>query len=127
MPTTSHPIMAPHHADSRSTVEIVGGSRQPERHTSNRTGHPGLASVQGEGYQEEKRWSRGESNPRAGSTKRCKERGSTSAHNQGGAESGAVENHTAPADPDLAKVIEVWPTLPAAIKRAILAMIDASG
>ena len=65
--------------------------------------------------------------PRAGSTKRCKDRGSTPAHNQGGAESGAVENDTAPTDPELAKVIETWPSLPEAIKRAILAMIDASG
>ena len=45
----------------------------------------------------------------------------------GAAESGAVENNTAPTAPDLAKVIEVWPTLADAIKRGILAMIDASG
>ncbi len=31
------------------------------------------------------------------------------------------------ASPDLAAVVEAWPTLPDAIKRAILAMIDASG
>ncbi len=45
----------------------------------------------------------------------------------GGAESGAVVGRTAPSDPDLAKVIEVWPTLPDPIKRAIMAMIDACG
>ena len=43
------------------------------------------------------------------------------------AESGALADKTTPADLDLAKVIEAWPTLPNAIKRAILAMIDACG
>ena len=30
-------------------------------------------------------------------------------------------------DPDLGAVVQAWPTLPDPIKRAILAMIDATG
>ena len=45
----------------------------------------------------------------------------------GGAESGAVGNNSTATDPDLAKVVEAWPRLPEPIKRAILAMIEASG
>ena len=48
----------------------------------------------------------------------------------GGAESGAlggdsVEKH-APADPDLAALITAWPTLPAALKSGIVAMVKAA-
>ena len=35
------------------------------------------------------------------------------------------ENGNAPIDPELAQVIEVWDTLPAAIREAILAMLRA--
>ena len=43
----------------------------------------------------------------------------------GGAEAGAGRDNPPHIDVELAKVIEAWPTLPDAIKRAILAMLDA--
>jgi hypothetical protein len=45
---------------------------------------------------------------------------------QGGAESGALVPEPAAIDPDLAAVVDAWPTLPAAIKAGILAMIGAA-
>jgi hypothetical protein len=36
------------------------------------------------------------------------------------------ENPTSVTDPDLARLIEVWPSLPDAIRRGILAMVNAS-
>jgi len=52
----------------------------------------------------------------------------------GGAESGAVGAQNADsavdgavaADPDLGRLIEAWPTLPEAIRRGILAMVEAA-
>ncbi len=67
----------------------------------------------------------GKSNSRAGAAKHYENRGSPSAQNQGGAESGAVRDKTPHIDVELAKVIEAWPRLPDAIKRAILAMVNA--
>jgi len=43
-----------------------------------------------------------------------------------GAKSGAVDRENAPIDPELAQVIEAWPTLPPAIREAILAMLRAA-
>ena len=40
--------------------------------------------------------------------------------------SAAVGNDLPPIDPDLAQVIEVWDTLPPAIREAILAMLRAA-
>jgi hypothetical protein len=45
----------------------------------------------------------------------------------GGAKSGALVPEPAAIDPDLATVVDVWATLPAAIKAGILAMIGAAG
>jgi hypothetical protein len=35
-----------------------------------------------------------------------------------------VQPASAPADPDLARILEAWPELPAPIRRAMLAMIE---
>ena len=50
--------------------------------------------------------------------------GKTGICDHDGAESGAPG---AQVDPDLAAVVKVWPTLPAAIKAAILAMVQSAG
>ena len=42
------------------------------------------------------------------------------------AECGALGDENAPIDPELAQVIEVWDTLPPAIREAILAMLRAA-
>jgi hypothetical protein len=42
----------------------------------------------------------------------------------GGAKSGADSTAPSPADPDLACLIEAWPTLPEPIRRAMLALIE---
>jgi len=44
----------------------------------------------------------------------------------GGAKSGAVDRKNGPIDPELAQVIEAWPTLPPAIREAILARLRAA-
>ena len=46
--------------------------------------------------------------------------------NQRAAECAAVGDDSSPIDPDLAQVIEVWSTLPPAIREAILAMLRAA-
>ena len=46
--------------------------------------------------------------------------------NQRAAECAAVGDDLPPIDPELAQVIEVWPTLPPAIHEAILAMLRAA-
>lgn len=55
-----------------------------------------------------------------------KSSGNSGGRDQSGAECGALGAREAPADPDLAAVVDAWPTLPAAIKSAILAMIGAA-
>lgn len=59
---------------------------------------------------------------------RCDE-GETSGKGHGGgeAESEAVLPDLAPTDPQLAAIVTAWPTLPAAIKAGIVAMVRASG
>jgi hypothetical protein len=46
---------------------------------------------------------------------------------ESGARSGALAMQSGPIDPDLASVIDAWPTLPEAIRAGILAMIRAAG
>ena len=46
--------------------------------------------------------------------------------NQRAAKSAAVGDDLPPLDPELAQVIEAWPTLPSAIREAILAMLRAA-
>jgi len=46
--------------------------------------------------------------------------------NQRAAECAAVGDDSSPIDPELAQVIEAWPTLPPAIREAILAMLRAA-
>ena len=46
---------------------------------------------------------------------------------EGGAESGALSEDSAPTDPDLAYIINQWPDLPAAIRAGIVAMVKAAG
>ena len=46
--------------------------------------------------------------------------------NQRAAERAAVGDDLPPLDPELAQVIEVWDTLPSAIREAILAMLRAA-
>jgi hypothetical protein len=48
------------------------------------------------------------------------------AENPGGAESGALFRQTVQNHPDLARIVAAWPTLPDAIRRAIVGMIDAA-
>ncbi len=74
----------------------------------------------------EEKWSRGESNPRADSTKPCDNSGFASKANQGGAESGAVDSEEAPTDPDLQRLIEAWPTLPKPVKAGVVAMMNSA-
>jgi hypothetical protein len=45
---------------------------------------------------------------------------------KGAAKSAAVGDDLPPLDPELAQVIEAWPTLPPAIREAILAMLRAA-
>ena len=45
---------------------------------------------------------------------------------EGAAHSTALETAKAPNDPELAQVIEAWPTLPPAIREAILAILRAA-
>jgi hypothetical protein len=51
--------------------------------------------------------------------------GNTRSFRQGGAESGAVRLEGI-LDPDLAALVEAWPTLPDALKSAILTMLRAA-
>lgn len=43
-----------------------------------------------------------------------------------GAESGALSPDSVPTDPDLARLIRAWGTLPRAVRRDIIARIDAA-
>jgi hypothetical protein len=42
----------------------------------------------------------------------------------GAAESGAVPTSFAPADPDLNRLVDAWPTLPAPVRAAILELVE---
>ena len=55
-----------------------------------------------------------------------KSSGNQGVGNQSGAECGALNAQRAEFPPDLAAVVDAWPTLPAAIRTAILAMLDAA-
>ena len=44
----------------------------------------------------------------------------------GGAESGPLGAHSGPIDPDLALLIDAWPRLPEAVRRHIVAMVEAA-
>jgi hypothetical protein len=44
-----------------------------------------------------------------------------------GAESGAVGAQNGPIDPQLAAVVAAWPTLPEAVRRRVMAMVNAAG
>jgi len=46
--------------------------------------------------------------------------------NQRAAECAAVGDDSSPIDPELAYMIEIWPTLPPAIREAILTMLRAA-
>jgi hypothetical protein len=56
-----------------------------------------------------------------------KNTGNSTVDPQGGAESGALGVRGRPIDPELAAVVDAWPTLPAATRSAILAMIRGVG
>jgi hypothetical protein len=51
----------------------------------------------------------------------------TAVRQAGGAESGALGAPMAPLDPDLAAVVDAWPTLPEPIRAGILGMIRTAG
>jgi hypothetical protein len=53
--------------------------------------------------------------------------GKTGVSTQSGAKSGALSTEAAVIDPNLAHVVGAWPVLPTAIKKAILALVEASG
>ncbi len=72
------------------------------------------------------KWSRGESNPRAGTAKPGSHKQLRTRESRGGAESGAVGAESAPADPDLQRLIDAWPTLPDAVRAGIAAMVRAA-
>jgi hypothetical protein len=42
----------------------------------------------------------------------------------GGAESGALSDDSGSIDPELARVVAVWPTLPEGVRRAVLALVQ---
>jgi hypothetical protein len=42
----------------------------------------------------------------------------------GGAKSGAASPDRSPADPDLARLVDAWPTLPPPIRAAVLALVE---
>jgi hypothetical protein len=44
---------------------------------------------------------------------------------EGGAKSGAVGVRIAISDPDLAAVVEAWPTLPEAVRRQVVGLVKA--
>ena len=79
--------------------------------------------------QVQKKWSRGESNPRPDSQKPHRSGKNESLDEVRGAESGALDAdpaHLAPSDTDLARLIEAWPSLPDSIRSEILAMLNAA-
>ena len=67
-------------------------------------------------------WSRGESNSRPGSREVSSDKGLGAVGKQGAAESAAVDEP----DADLHALIEVWPTLPPAMRAGIMVMAKAA-
>jgi hypothetical protein len=63
--------------------------------------------------------------PPQGLERVAKTTGKTGIPDSGGAECGALGAQNAPSDPDLAAVVDAWPTLPEAVRTAILAMVKA--
>jgi hypothetical protein len=55
-----------------------------------------------------------------------KSSGNSGGRDQSGAECGALGAREAPADPDLAAVVDAWPTLREPIRAGILAMVRAA-
>jgi hypothetical protein len=51
----------------------------------------------------------------------------TAISSSGGAESGAVGADSGPIDPDLAVIIDAWPTLPEAVRRKVVEMVAQAG
>src|SRR5262245_25833574 len=76
--------------------------------------------------------------PRRGSNNPPNSAGNNGVSQTGGAESGAVAVNSAgptdaeksslvaPVDPDLARLVVAWPTLPEAIRRGILAIVESA-
>jgi len=62
--------------------------------------------------------------PELGSVTDCKDNKLQKSQIPGGAESGAFSGTNAKISPDLARLIEAWPTLPAHIKQSIIAFIE---
>ena len=66
--------------------------------------------------------------PRRGAERPAKTPKKTASSDEGGAECGAPHAPGAPSrldDHDLCRIIDAWPDLPPAIRRAILAMVEA--
>ena len=74
-------------------------------------------------YEIGRKWSRGESNPRAGLLRDCSLGHLAPPKNPSGAESGAVGAGTA-RNPDLDLVIDAWPHLPDHIRKTIQTLIE---
>lgn len=62
----------------------------------------------------------------AGLERTSKSSGKTGGADQSGAESGALGAQNTPSDPNLTRLVSLWPTLPQAIKAGILAMVQAT-
>jgi hypothetical protein len=82
----------------------------------------------------ESQWSRGESNPRAGSQKALNLSQKRTRSVSGGAKSGALSGDSgsmgasglSQPGPRLARVIESWPDLPEAVRAGIAAMVEST-
>jgi len=56
----------------------------------------------------------------------CKSNNLQESENPGAAESGAVGARNIVIDPELAKIVAAWPTLPKAVRAGIVAMVAAA-
>ncbi len=84
---------------------------------------PAEASAGPEGRAERKKWSRGDSNPRAPSANVPDSKDLREASPEGGAESGALWSRPGIEDDDLRRLLVAWPTLPEPVRADIVAMI----